>query len=67
MAVNVALTRSRLYGSRGISGGEILSMSPEMVRHYSKRARTLKVARGAADRMTGGRLFQLANSRPKGA
>jgi len=36
--------------------GEILGMSPEMVRHYSKRARALMVARGAADRMTGGKI-----------
>ena len=39
--------------------GEILGMSPEMVRHYSKRARALMVARGAADRMTGGKIVYL--------
>ena len=39
--------------------GEILGMSPEMVRHYSKRARALMVARGAAARMTGGSLLNL--------
>lgn len=33
--------------------GEILGVSPKMVRHYSKRARALMVARGAAERMTG--------------
>ncbi len=37
--------------------GEILGMSPEMVRHYGKRARALMVARGAADRMTGGKII----------
>ncbi len=36
--------------------GEILGMSPEMVRHYGKRSRALMVARGAADRMTGGEI-----------
>jgi integrase len=36
--------------------GEILGMSPEMVRHYSKRARALMVARGAADRLTRGKI-----------
>lgn len=34
--------------------GEILGMSPEMVRHYGKRARALMVAQNAAGRMTGG-------------
>lgn len=42
--------------------GEILGMSPEMVRHYSKRARALMVARGAADRMTGGKIMMLAGA-----
>ena len=40
--------------------GEILGMSPEMVRHYGKRARALMVARGAADRMTSGQIVALA-------
>jgi integrase len=39
--------------------GEILGMSPEMVRHYGKRARALMIARGAADRVTGGRIVSL--------
>lgn len=39
--------------------GEILGMSPEMVRHYGKRARALMVARGAADRMNGGSVVTL--------
>lgn len=39
--------------------GEILGMSPEMVRHYGKRARALTVARGASDRMIGGTLKPL--------
>lgn len=39
--------------------GEILGMSPEIVRHYSKRARALMVARGAADRMTGGTILSM--------
>lgn len=39
--------------------GEILGMSPEMVRHYGKRARALMIARGAADRMTGGKIISL--------
>lgn len=42
--------------------GEILGMSPEMVRHYSKRARALTVARGAADRMTGGKIVALSGA-----
>jgi integrase len=37
--------------------GEILGMSPEMVRHYGKRARALMIARGAADRIVGGRIM----------
>ncbi len=39
--------------------GEILGMSPEMVRHYGKRARALMVARGAAGRVTGGQIVAL--------
>lgn len=46
--------------------GEILGMSPEMVCHYSKRARTLMVARGAADRMTDGRIFEIKNASSAG-
>lgn len=40
--------------------GEILGMSPEIVRHYGKRARALMIAKGAADRMTGGRILSIA-------
>lgn len=43
--------------------GEILGMSPEMVRHYGKRARALMVARGAADRMTGGKIVPLPGAK----
>ena len=39
--------------------GEILGMSPEIVRHYGKRARALMVARGAARRVTEGEIVQL--------
>lgn len=39
--------------------GEMLGMSPEIVRHYGKRARALMVARGAAERMTGGKIISL--------
>ena len=40
--------------------GEILGMSPEMVRHYGKRARALMIARGAAERMLSGSIVKLA-------
>jgi integrase len=46
--------------------GEILGMSPEMVRHYGKRARALMIARGAAKRMTGGNIVPLEGVRPVG-
>lgn len=39
--------------------GEILGMSPEMVRHYGKRARALMVARGAADRLRSGTVLAM--------
>lgn len=42
--------------------GEILGMSPEMVRHYGKRARALTIARGAAARMTGGNIIPIAGA-----
>lgn len=42
--------------------GEILGMSPEMVRHYGKRARALMIARGAAARVTGGKIVPLAGA-----
>jgi integrase len=37
--------------------GSVLGMEPETVSHYGKRAQTLMIARGAADRITGGKLF----------
>lgn len=37
--------------------GEMLGMSPEMVRHYGKRAKALMIAHGVAERMTGGGAF----------
>lgn len=42
--------------------GSILGMSPEMVRHYGKRARALMIARGAADRVTGGKIMSFAGA-----
>ncbi len=36
--------------------GEILGMSPEMVRHYGKRARALMIAQGAAQRLSSGEM-----------
>jgi integrase len=47
--------------------GEILGMSPEMVRHYGKRARALMIARGAADRMTGGKIVGMPGANFPGA
>lgn len=43
--------------------GSILGMSPEIVRHYGKRTRALMVARGAADRMTGGKIIGLSGAK----
>ena len=45
--------------------GSILGMSTEMVRHYGKRARALTIARGAADRVTGGKLMMIAGATAK--
>lgn len=39
--------------------GEMLGMSPEMVRHYGKRARALMVARDAARQLSGGKIVHL--------
>lgn len=47
--------------------GKILGVSPEMVRHYGKRARALMIARGAADRVTGGKIVALAGANASGA
>lgn len=43
--------------------GEILGMSPEMMRDYGKRARALIIARGAADRMTIGEIVSIAGTK----
>jgi integrase len=37
--------------------GAILGMTPEMVRHYGKRAQVLMIARGAAERVTSGKIM----------
>jgi integrase len=42
--------------------GSILGMSSEMVRHYGKRARALMIARGAAQRVTGGKIVPIAGA-----
>ena len=39
--------------------GAILGMSPEMVRHYGKRARALMIARGAAERIKAGKIVPI--------
>lgn len=41
--------------------GEIRGISPELVRHYGKRARALMIARGAADRMAAGKIVPIAS------
>lgn len=45
--------------------GGMLGMSPEMVRHYSKRARALMIAKGAAVRVTGGKITPLPGATAK--
>lgn len=45
--------------------GSMLGMSPEMVRHYGKRARALMIARGVADRVNGGKLLVLSGATRK--
>lgn len=47
--------------------GSILGMSSEMVRHYGKRARALMIARGAAERVTGGKIMALAGATVRAA
>ncbi|MEG3092179.1 hypothetical protein [Sphingomonas sp. PB1R3] len=42
--------------------GSILGMSPEIVPHYGKRTRALMVARGAANRMTAGKIIGLSET-----
>ena len=46
--------------------GSICGMTPDTVRHYTKRARALMVARGAADRVTRGDVLPLTGGRIKG-
>lgn len=47
--------------------GAVVAMTPETVRHYTKQARSLMIARGAAERVTRGDVLQIAGGRaPKG-
>ena len=46
--------------------GSICGMTPDTVRHYTKRARALMVAQGAADRVTRGDVLSLQGGRFKG-
>lgn len=41
--------------------GSMLGLSPKMVRHYGKKARVLMIARGTAERITGGTILALPN------
>jgi integrase len=43
--------------------GAICGMTPETVRHYTKRKRAFMIARGAADRVTKGDVLQLKGGR----
>jgi integrase len=45
--------------------GSILGMSPEMVRHYGKRARALMIAKGAFAKATGGKIMSLPGANLK--
>lgn len=45
--------------------GSLLGMSPDMVRHYGKRARALMIARGAVEKATGGKLVNLSGVKSK--
>ena len=45
--------------------GSILGMSSEMVRHYGKRARALMIARGAAQRVKGGKILPIKGGNSK--
>lgn len=51
-------------GLSDTEAGSILGMSSEMVRHYGKRARALMIARGAAERVTGGKIIPMAGATP---
>jgi integrase len=46
--------------------GSIVGMTPETVRHYTKRARAYMIARGAADRITRGDVLALKGGRREG-
>ena len=47
--------------------GAICGMTPDTVRHYTKRKRALMIARGAADRVTGGDVLPIKGGRSQGA
>jgi len=47
--------------------GLILGMPPEMVRHHGKHARALMIARGAADRVNGGKILSITRANSKRA
>lgn len=46
--------------------GSLLGMSPEMVRHYGKRARSLMIAQGVADQIAGATVLTLPGLRRQG-
>lgn len=53
----------------GLSDGEIgaiVGMTPQTVLHYTKKKRTLMIARGAAERVTRGDVLPLKGGRAKG-
>jgi integrase len=46
--------------------GAICGMTPETVRHYTKRKRAFMIARGVAEKVKGGRVLSIAGGRPGG-
>lgn len=52
----------RETGLNDSEAGSILGMSPDIVRHYGKRARALMIARGAVDRIAGGKVIALSGA-----
>jgi integrase len=50
-------------GLNDVEVGSICGMTPDTVRHYTKRARALMIARGAADRVLGGDVVPLNGGR----
>ncbi|ALR19034.1 hypothetical protein ATN00_00580 [Sphingobium baderi] len=54
-------------GLSDIDIGAICGMTPDTVRHYTKRKRALMIARGAADRVTRGDVLPLKGGRSQGA